>query len=245
MGLLQNRFRHSLTGKFFGATAISGCVPSLLIGAFPKPCHRRNAFVGGAITDKTASVPNGNRPPVAWVMAQKNGGMSSRINDFVLSAIANGVMGVPISGAASVAVVTNTPYGMLVAFGDGAALIEVLVNTPSLTSIAPAGGACSLSVVSNAPLLGAVASVFGNSSITVTVSDVTAFPLDDSSPLRAGSTSFSVTGALTPYAIGQLSGSTVDSVVLTADSITAAVWNAILADCCRDRIRRQHAAINR
>lgn len=44
-----------------------------------------------------------------------------------------------------------------------------------------------------------------------------------------GSATISFTGALTPYAIGSMSGSTVDTSVLTVPLIVDAVWDALAA----------------
>ena len=81
MGLLQNRGWHNGCGtRFFGSTTFN---TNTLAGGHsiqPKWAGvQRNRFNGSqAITDDKASVPDGARHPVAWVLPQKAGGLSSR-----------------------------------------------------------------------------------------------------------------------------------------------------------------------
>lgn len=88
-------------------------------------------------------------------------------------------------------------------------------------------GTASIRVTCGAALLGAKASLEGSSVVSVSAKDVRLLPLNDASPLRTGVASFSVTGTLTPYAIGQLSGTTEDKSGLTADAVAQAVWSAL------------------
>ena len=191
--------------------------------------HKRNIFVGGV--DAKSAMPVGNASPSAWVLAQKAGGLSSRqLNAIKITPSATGGLGLPGDGAASFAIATNAPEGQLISSGEGSASVSILSNNPLLTASIGGTGSATLAINTNTPTLGAEASGAGAATLTITVANAIAFPLDDASPLRTGTASFAINGTLTPYAIGQLSGSTVDSGVLTADSITAAVWNAILAD---------------
>ena len=84
MGLLQNGFRHNAIGKLFGGTNLDGANPSVHEYRGHLTGRMRNQFAGEGITDDLASVPNGARHPVAWVMARTNGGNIStgpRSND--------------------------------------------------------------------------------------------------------------------------------------------------------------------
>jgi hypothetical protein len=191
--------------------------------------QKRNLFVGGV--NAKSALPIGNASPSAWVLAQKAGGLSSRqLKAIKITPVATGGLGMPGSGSAAFSITTNTPAGQLISSGDGSATLTITSNTPLLTASIGGTGSTTITVSTNTPTLGAKASGAGAASITVTVANATAYPLDDTSPLRTGAASFAITGTLTPYAIGQLTGSTIDSGVLTADAITASVWNAILAD---------------
>ena len=74
--------------------------------------------------------------------------------------------------------------------------------------------------------------------MTFTVANAQAYPLNDASPLRTGSANFAITGTLQPYAIGHMSGSTVDNSVLTVDAITAALIAAAMASPLHANVKR-------
>lgn len=78
MGLLGNGFRHNLTGKLFGGTSLDGANPSVHEYRGHLTACMRNQFAGEAGLNATASVPDGCRHPVAWVMPRTAGGLSSR-----------------------------------------------------------------------------------------------------------------------------------------------------------------------
>lgn len=190
--------------------------------------ERRNLFVGSGVADKTAAVPNGHLAPSAWLMPIKPGGMASVNNTkATISATANGVMGFPITGDASFSITAPDANAELIAFGQGSATVSLSAEGLLSASVS-ASGSAGFSVAASA-LLGAEASISGATTFSFSA-NATILPLNDASPLRTGSAAFSFSGNLTPYAIGHMVGSTVDNSVLTADSITAAVWNAILAD---------------
>jgi hypothetical protein len=87
-------------------------------------------------------------------------------------------------------------------------------------------------------LLGARASGSGSAGFTVSIANAQARPLNDASPLRDGTASFAITGTLTPYAIGSMNGSTVDTSILTVDTITAALIAAAMANPIHANIKR-------
>lgn len=141
--------------------------------------------------------------------------------------------------------------GALVAMCVGEASFSFTFNSPLLTSAVAASGGASLTLTTSA-LLGAQAS--GSGAATVSISGgAQAFPLDDTppartasaslalsmsasilpldsaSPLRSGVASFALSGVLTPYAIGQMVGSTLTTEVLTTDTIATAVWQSLAA----------------
>ena len=89
--------------------------------------------------------------------------------------------------------------------------------------------ATSFSITANSPLLGAEAALVGDATIQFTVTGGI-LPEDDTSPIRTGTTSFTVSGSLVPYAIGSMIGTTDVATELTTDSIVNALWNAIAAN---------------
>lgn len=80
MGLLGNGFRHNLTGRITTATtSLDGCNASTAPAGRNLVAFRRNMLAGSAALDSRSSVPHGCRHPVAWLMPQVAGAMSSRI----------------------------------------------------------------------------------------------------------------------------------------------------------------------
>ena len=77
MGLLQNGYRHNLTGKIVGGTNLDGANPFVQVYWGHRAAANRNIFASEGITDDLAAVPSGARPHVAWIMARKAGGLSS------------------------------------------------------------------------------------------------------------------------------------------------------------------------
>ena len=60
MGLIGNGYRHNLTGRLFGATALDGGNPSILRSR-TKPAYQRNIFVGEGINSRLASLPSASK----------------------------------------------------------------------------------------------------------------------------------------------------------------------------------------
>ena len=77
MGLLQNGYRHNLTGKLLGATLLDGAIPATQVYWGHRAAANRNQFAGEGITSDFAAVPAGARPPSAWIMARKPGALAS------------------------------------------------------------------------------------------------------------------------------------------------------------------------
>lgn len=117
--------------------------------------------------------------------------------------------------------------GGLISTAQGVANIVVSCNDPLLVASLLAGGTASIFIGAGGTL-GAVASVSGESVFSVQAASAARFPTNDSSPLRTGATAIAVSGSLAPYAVGVMSGSTVDNTGLTPASVAQAVWNAIL-----------------
>ena len=255
MGLLQNGYRHNLTGRLAGATNLDGWNPSAGVYVKHRTAASRNQFAGPGITDSKAAVPNGHLAPSAWILPLKAGGMSSRFEARIeFSTVANGVMGYPIAGSAafaitlpdadilpeddasplrtasaSFAITVLDADGQLISSGAGSASMEIATNTPLLTASLNGVGATVFAITTNTPLLGAEAALVGDAAIEFTVSGGL-LPTNDASPLRTGTTSFVISGALVPYAIGSMIGTTDVAAELTTEGIVDALWNAIAAN---------------
>ena len=202
MGLLQNGFRHNLTGKLFGGTAIDGANPSVHVYRGHRTAANRNILAGEAITDPLASVPSGNRPSQAWIMARTSGGMSSRnVAQLTITANGGGAMGVNAEGD-SVLSFTAEATAELIASAIGSATFTVTASGSALATL----------------------NATGSASFTLTTSGTMG-----ALAWGIGAASMQVTATMTSYARGFMIGSTVDTSTLTADQVAAAVLAAAIA----------------
>ncbi len=136
---------------------------------------------------KYDAVPAGMYAGTAFFPPQKTGAITSRNRariDISTSALAVG--GITTTGTADFSIVTNTPAGQLISSGTGTASMTFTFANALLTASLSAIGSASFTLATNTPLLGAIASGIGNGT-------------------------FTITGSLTPYAIGSMIGSTVDT----------------------------------
>ena len=196
-----------------------------------------------AAVDPKAAIPYGHLSPSSWVLPRKAGGMSSsnaaRIS---IDSVGLAVGGITANGSSTITIAFADAFGQLIASASGESTFTIATNAPLLTASIEGVGSASF-VVSGAATLGAEASISGASTITITVANATAFPLNDASPLRDASASFAFGGSLTPYAIGSMSGSTVELGVITNDSVASAVWSKVIeAGYSADSILRILAA---
>lgn len=109
--------------------------------------------------------------------------------------------------------------------GDAPASFGFLTNTPALTASIGGSGSASFGLLTNTALLGAIAS-FEASAAFGFDGNAIRLPTNDSPPLRSASATFDLSGALSPYAIGHMVGTTADAGV-TVDNIVNGVWNAV------------------
>ena len=203
---------------------------------------------------KYDSVPSGMYAGTAFFVPQKAGSIRSR-ESFSLDGTGLGVGGITTTGSASFIVdfsvaqaypLDDTPpartasssisftvadaAGQLISSGTGTASMQFTFSDALLTASIGGIGSASFTVNTNTPTLGALASGIGSSSFSVTIANAVVYPLNDTSPLRTGTSSINFSGSLSPYAVGSMQGTTVDNTVLTADVISSAVWNALAAD---------------
>ena len=155
------------------------------------------------------------------------------------------------TGSTSFAFTVADADGQLISSGEGTASLAFTTNTPLLTASLEAIGSTSFTLLASGAI-GAEASASGSAALTfATAADIlplddtppartasstmtfsmaaAILPTDDASPARTGTANFAVTGALVPYAVGQMVGSTVDTSILTSDVIAAAVWQSLAA----------------
>jgi hypothetical protein len=212
---------HKCPVRFFGGSTTS--VEPQLRSNFNKSGAVRNRLYvsGAAAAQPLYSVPSGNSAGKTWLIPQKSGEISSR-NDCVMSVDGGGlaVGGVTTTGTASILIDFAPATGGLITSGSGSASVSITGNATMVASIQGTGSA-TISITTNAPVLGAQAYL-------------------------AGSATFSLSGSLTPYAIGRMSGSTLDQGTLTSESVASAVWSrAIEAGYTAEQLMRiisAHAA---
>lgn len=223
MGLLQNGYRHNLIGNLFGATSLDGANPSVHVYRGHRTGPSRNILLG--LSDRKAAIPNGNLAPSSWVLPNKAGGMSSRAAQMALTGAADGLLGLPGTGSASITFTVADAVGQLIVSGSGSAGMMFSTNTPLLTASINGDGSASFAITGGQSVLGALADLVGTTSFSFsTTADI--LPEDDDSPLRTASATFSFGGSLTSYAIGHMEGTTDVQTELTADGIASALWNA-------------------
>ena len=174
-----------------------------------------------------ASLPQGHAAGGARMLPRKAGGMTARFEArLAFSSVANGVMGFPIIGAASLSISASDAVGQLISSGNGSASLSITTSPLLLTASINGTGSATFTLASNTPLLGAIAESAGASSVTFS-GLASILPLNDASPLRMASATFRVEGALTPYATGTLTGTT-DAAGLTPGGIANAVWQKVI-----------------
>lgn len=186
------------------------------------PCG--DAAVSG-LSDK-ASQPAGNSHPVAYVLAQKAGRISSHKICFVtLDGDSTATIGsliftlsclVSLDGAATGTLIIGSLIdGTTAIIVDGAA-----VGRMTLGAI----GAATITIETNGAILGRVPAEGSTAILLGAIADLNALGW------LAGNGPIELDGTLQSYAIGWLEGSTEDTGTLTTANIATAVWNALQAD---------------
>lgn len=179
---------------------LAGTIASADRSNFNKPGMLVSRFV--TFNKLSGGIPGGHLSPSSWALPRRAGGMSA-INEAtaLLSAAGSAVGGVTTTGSSMITIAVADAAGELISSGSGAASFSVTAGSLLLTASISGGGAASFSLATNTPELGARAGLIGSSTM-------------------------SFAGSLTPYAIGSMSGSTVDNTALTVDAIAAGVLAA-------------------
>ena len=187
-----------------------------------------NGMQRGADYSPLAATPNGHMAPSARVLPRSAGGMSSiNFASAAIDGIGLAVGGITTTGTSSITLTFADAAGQLIASGGGAATFSLTSNNPLLTASINGTGTATALVSTNTPTLGALADGSGAVTITVTGTNSGRLPANDASQLRTGSASFSLSGSLTPYAIGQMSGTTAEY-GLTNAGIANSVWSKVV-----------------
>lgn len=155
---------------------------------------RFNRYVSDTYNKVTGAVPSGYGGR-AYILPVKSGGLAA-FTGFSVSPSATGGLGLPGTGSASISFTVADATGQLISSGSGTASMSFTFANALLTASLSAIGSTSFTLATNAPLLGAEANAIG-------------------------STSFAITGTLTPYAIGSMSGSTVDTSTIVNANIVS------------------------
>lgn len=145
---------------------------------------RFNRFVSETYSKVVGAVPSGYGAR-AYIMSPQAGGLTA-FAGLTVTPTASGVLGLPTSGSTSITFTVADATGQLIASGNGSAAFSITALPLLLTASLNGIGSTSFTLATNTPLLGAKAGA-------------------------VGTTSFAITGTLTPYAIGSMSGSTVDT----------------------------------
>lgn len=190
MALLGNRsVLLKSPGRFFGGSTVSDNRSN-----FGTQGSTRGRYFGGF--PQTNATPQGYRPPYSWIIAIKNGEMSST-NQAVMSVSpsANGAMGLPGTATAAFTIDFATATGGLISSGTGTASFAI-TSTATVLATRSGDGSASFAINTNTPLLGALGWVTATGA-------------------------FSVSATMQSYARGYMSGSTVDtSTVVNANIVS-------------------------
>ncbi len=249
--LIGNRsVLHKSPGRFLAGT----------VASTDQAGWRQPGMMRSAAYPALAGIPNGYYGG-AWLLPKSAGAISSAYNariDLGLSGLAVGGVTSDATAAfaltpaatawplddsvqirtasASITFTVADAAGQLISSGEGAAAFAFSTNTPLLTASLEAIGSTSFTLSATGEI-GAEASAEGAASMAFAMA-ATILPTNDASPARTAAASFAITGNLVPYAIGQMTGSTVDASVLTVDAIAAGVLAAALTAPIAANIRK-------
>lgn len=201
MGLIGN---YSVLGKspgrFWGGTAVGGGADK---GNYQKAGPMRGRFASANWQPKSG-VPDGYRPPIAWLLPQKPGGLASRY-------VINGTGSLTASGALG-----RNILATLAGSGDLTATGALIVS-----AIANLAGTGTISTADLLAILQAEATIAGTSTATATA---------DALGWIIGTLAGTGTLTGTRYATGSLEADITPFTTLSPENLAAAVWDAVAAD---------------
>lgn len=206
-----------------GATATNtetGYMPSQHGLGGPRQFARFTAF------EKGAGFPSGYNPGI--YMPLLHSWMSSAQGAVLyISAEAAGLMGMPSAGSTSISVTAENsqvlPLDTTSPLRTGDVDIEFTAEATGELKVAGSGSA-NIEITSTADCIGALFGI-GSANIEIAVASSTLGAIAE----IIGTATLSLNGSLTPYAIGQMTGSTASTGgELTAPQVAAEVVNALL-----------------
>jgi hypothetical protein len=205
--LLQNAYRDAFTGlRYFGAGTTNGAYPYTANAASQVVGSTRNLFASEAGISALASIPDGCRHPIAWVMPQKPGGLSARNNITGSGSITAGILAVKLAEA------DLTGSGALAAVGS------LIVQ-----AIAAIAGSGTINSADLKAFLQAVAAMSGSGGVSAA----------NRSALGAAAcalTGIGTAAGSTATGIGEVSADlVVTGTGLTTANVGDAVWSALAA----------------
>ena len=226
--------------RCFAGSAVS--VEPQLRANFGMNGSMRNRFYQDrAITAlKLYSIPEGMYAGNAWLLPQKAGAMSSHnYATLTVTGTAAPVSGITTTATTSFAF-TADAVGSLITSGSGSASFSITTNTPLLTASLNASGSATFAITGSATM-SADGYAAGSATFAFSATNSAILPTDTTSPLRTGSATFSITATLVPYALGNMSGSTIDNTGLTTTNIAAAVLAAAAVEPIASDIKKVNA----
>ena len=197
MGLQANGFRDT-SGVFqtFGATASNNAYPSAGVANYARTGAARNLTAGQGITDDKAGLPMGASHPIAWMLPQKAGALSSHnLTRGEASASLTLVSGRNVAGTADGASTAQATLQLVVSLAgtsDGTCTVGGNI-VASLSAAGTAAGSCTAGAT-----IGALAWAYGTAE-------------------------GSCTATLTRYATGRLYGSISPFTELSPENLAAKV----------------------
>lgn len=203
MGLLANGFRDgSGVYQTFGGTVSNNAYPGAHFANWHRTGAMRNLTAGEGITSELVGLPSGARHPIAWMLPQKAGALSShnlaRGSSTASLSLASGRNLSATADGSSTASASLQLVVSMQGTADGAATASGTLQA-ALGMVGSSAGSCAASAI-----IGALA-------------------------WATGSAAGSSTATLTPYATGRLYGSITPFTELSPQSLAASVWTTALA----------------
>lgn len=176
----------------------------------------RSWFFGEHLPDKNSGFPDGNNTSQTWFPAIYQNGMNAR-NSAALTITQSGSGALGLNGdGASTAVFSVTGDGQLITSGSGSASF-VFSQSANLLAVLNGSGSAN-AVISASATVSALGFINAASAINLS-------------------------GSLVSYAVGNMVGSTIDTTILTADTIANAIGSHVVeAGYTLDQVLRLLAA---
>lgn len=204
MSLIGNGFRENTLGKIFGGTSLNGANPSVHEYRGHLTARMRNQFAGEGDFSTSASVPDGCRHPVAWIMPQKPGGLSARNT---------------ITGAGTVSATAQSGYNIAAALtGAGGITGSAGLIVSIAATLIASGGISSAQVDALASM---VATITGSGDVTATAAG-----LADLGAVLTGTGTVDASNTALMDIVATIRGYG----DLTPEGLRDAVWDASLAN---------------